>query len=167
MSQEGGQAGKRRGGRQWAVATRRPGAAAGAAAGPGEAAAAISLPTAELRGGGQGRAGPGGARRAAFLFCLRSFWAGRGRGPSSWLRLGCPAAVVRGRGLGGQPARPSDRGASDPSWPAGPRGVPEGEGEVVCGQKCPAALTSWRWDGVLRAGTSLPDSFKFLPLPSS
>lgn len=118
-----------------------------------------------------GRRGPG---CVPFLprsvsVCPRGFWAGRGRGPSSRLPPGCLAAVVRGRGLGGPVARLSDIGAPDPSWPAGPRGAPEREGAAAadCGPKCLAALTFRQWDGVKRAGTSLPDPFTFLPLPSS
>lgn len=111
MSQEGGQAGKRggAGSGRW----RLVGAAAGAAAGPGEGAA-ISLPSAERLGGGQGRAVRAGLRSVfsalGFCFAPRGFGAGRARGPSSRLSPGCLAAVVRGRGLRGRTTRLSDRG---------------------------------------------------------
>lgn len=65
-------------------------------------------------GAARRRAGPGRAASRVlsvrFLFCGRGSGAGRGRGPSSRLRPGRLAAVVRRRGLGGRLASFGPRG---------------------------------------------------------
>ena len=76
----------------------------------------------------------------------------------------CPAAVVRGRGLGRQPA-PRPPGAPDP-FPAsaGPRSVPDCGGSGRRRPEMPRGLDVLAaGPGVLRAGTRLPHSFQFLP----
>lgn len=148
------------------MATRGPGAAAGAVEGlrRGRPSGCCRRSGRVASRAGTGDQSQGAFRflRAGFLFWPRGFGAGWGRSPSSRSPPGCLAAVVRRRGLGCGLSRPSNSGAPDPSRPPGP-GTPRGEGAAVCGQRFRAAWTS---EGS-RAATSLPDPFKLLPLPSS
>lgn len=167
MSQEGGQAGKRGEGRQWEVATRRPGGYGGVV-GSGSHLARVGRAA-------RRRAGPGQAVRAGlsfvssalgFCFASASFGrAGAGAPPPDSLLAVSPLSSEGEASAAAWTA--SDRWAPDPSRLASPQGAPDRGTEGSLQPEMPAALTSWQRDRVKRARTSLPHSFKFLPLPSS
>ena len=148
MSQEGGQAGKRggAGSGRW----RLVGAAVGAAAGPGEGAA-ISLPSAEPLGGGQGRAARAGLRSvsSAIGFCFAFAASGRAGAaappPGSLLA----ASQLSSEGEASVVGSPAPRTAGPLTLPGlRTRGAPRSGGGPAAadrGPKCQAALTSRQW----------------------